>query len=213
MRRTLGFLLVLAAAGVAFAAAPRSPLASGESEASETLLDERAIAFCEDAEAARAVGEVRARLVRDAAGVRLHVVAAAVGPRVDAAPGPEGVRGGNRISAEELDALLARKALALRVRGPGDGPPAAGRVRGSRRGPLILRALSPDGRVTHVAAGGADLALEATLETPPLPDGISRVEVTVDGDVRVRAVVRVGPRGGRVLSLDQVPHSQPEARP
>jgi hypothetical protein len=175
----------------------------------DLLVDERTIDFREHAEPGRVVARVRAALVLARDGVRLRIAASATGPRVAAAPGPEGVHGGNRIAAEELDALLRGGALSLRVRGPRGASSAAGESPAVVRGALVVRAMDADGRVAHVAAGGGDLALEATLATGALADGISRVEVVADGRARVRAVVRAGPGGARLLALEQIEESAP----
>ena len=208
MTRTL---VLLSAAAVAGALGLLATPAPRRVVATPVPLDERTLVFREDVEPWRAVGEVRAALLAGGEGVRLRVVASAVGPHVDAAPGPEGVRGGNRITAEELDALLARGGLTLRALGPHGEPAAAGAPPATRRGPLLVRTIDAAGHVAHVPAGGGALATEAAVESSALAEGISRVEVVADGRVRVRAVVRVQGREGRVLALEQV--ADGEARP
>src|SRR5262245_53592917 len=74
-----------------------APAARGES-----TLDTRRLLFREDEQPSRVVAEVTATLVRDREGaLRLRFLASATGPHVDPAPGWEGVRGVNRITAEE----------------------------------------------------------------------------------------------------------------
>lgn len=199
-------LLGAACAAVAAFAAPRGPAAPWSPRAAApSRLDHRTLAFREDAEPQRVVAEVEARLEARDDGVHAVVAASATGPRVHGAPGPLSVHGGNRITAEELTALLARDGVGLRVREGG------GRARGTR-GPLAVvtrgrvreRRIEPDGRVRHVEVGAADGAIGVAWTSDVVPEGTTTFEVVADGRVRVRCVVRVGEGDAKVLRLVQV---------
>ena len=193
-------------AAVAVFAATRGPVApSSPRAAAPRRLDHRTLAFREDAEPQRVVAEVEARVEARDDGVHAVVVASATGPRVHGAPGPLSVHGGNRITAEELTALLARDGVGLRVReGGGRAPGPRGPVAVVTRGQVRERRIDPDGRVRHVEVGPAEGAVGVTWTSDAVPEGTTTFEVVADGRVRVRCVVRVGDGDAKVLRLVQV---------
>src|SRR5262245_10943039 len=107
-------------AGVLVGAAPRAadsrgdelPVVSSDVDCTppargESALETRRLLFREDEQPSRVVAEVTATLVRDGEGsLWLRFLASATGSQVDPAPGWEGVAGVNRITAEEMGALL-----------------------------------------------------------------------------------------------------------
>ncbi len=195
-----GFVAVAAFAAVRRPAAPPSPRA-----AAPRRLDHRTLAFREDAEPRRVVAEIEARVEARDDGVHAVVVASATGPRVDGAPGPLSVHGGNRITAEELTALLARDGVGLRVReGGGRATGPRGPVAVVSRGRVRERRIDPDGRVRHVEVGAPDGAVGVAWTSDAVPEGTTTFEVVADGRVRVRCVVRVGDGDAKVLRLVQV---------
>src|SRR5262249_43312139 len=113
-----GTVLAIAAGGAWVAGARDRPaLASGverpaaTSASADEVLDRRALVFREDEDPTRRIAHVEARLVRTGNAVALRVVASAVGADVDPAPGWEQLARSNRITAEEMTALLDRGEL------------------------------------------------------------------------------------------------------
>ncbi|MFO0934755.1 MAG: hypothetical protein U1E39_18875 [Planctomycetota bacterium] len=195
---------------VAAFAAARRPVAppprrdAAPRDAATLGLDRRTLAFREDAEPQRVVAEIEARVEAHDDGVHAVVVASATGPRVHGAPGPLSVHGGNRITAEELTALLARD-VGLRVReGGGRATGPRGPVAVVTRGRVRERRIDPDGRVRHVEVGAPDGAVGVAWTSDAVPEGTTTLEVVADGRVRVRCVVRVGDGDAKVLRLVQV---------
>jgi hypothetical protein len=205
-------LLAAIVAGAATVAVPVPPatdvVGTGESAPgppevpAPDVLDTRSADFPEDEDGSRVVAALEASLQRDRGGAaRLVIRASAVGPRVVPPPGVEGVRGSNRICAEEIDAILGGGRAEVRVRTGATGRAArTGVVREGRSARVLERRLSEDGEVRHVAEGGrrrAEAVFEARLEG----DGAFEVDVEVDGRVRVRATGRVGVGSGRITTL------------
>ena len=200
-----GLVAVAMLASARRAAAPPLPRDAAPRDAAPLALDRRVLAFREDDEPSRVVAEVTATVEAREDGVHAVVAASATGPRVHGAPGPLSVHGGNRITAEELTALLARDGVVLRPRGGGgraSGP--RGPVAVVARGRVHERRLEADGRVRHVEVGAPDGAVGVAGTTEVVPEGTTTFEVVADGRVRVRCVVRVGDGGARVLRLVQV---------
>ncbi len=189
--------LVVALIPLASVAATVRLLLPRVSTARTSVLDRRAADFREDEDSARVVASLEATLVRADGRTRLEIRACAVGPRVDAARGVRGVRGGNAIAAEEIAAIVAGGRAEVRVNGRAVGTLAVG-----RSGEVLERRLGEDGDVEHVAARGAG-PLEVVFAAPlDRRDEVADVEVVVDGRVRVRA--RVRDRGMRLVLLEGV---------
>ena len=163
-------------------------------------LDRKTIAMREDDEPERLVAEVTARALGDGDHVSFELRASAVGPLVAGAPGPAGLHGGNRITAEELDGLIVRGGLVARL----DGRPSGVGPRPGRSGRIIVRALSDDGRVAHIPTGGRNRILDASFSFDRLADGTHDVEIVADGRIRVRAQVVVDGTTARITRLKQV---------
>jgi hypothetical protein len=216
-RRWLPFGLVavsvaLAAFGIGLGKGPAAEsghAGANAPDASPRELDRRTIAIREDDEPARLVAEVMARACTDGDAVSFELRASAVGPRVAGAPGPEGLSGGNRITAEELDALIVRSGLVARL----DGRPSVVLAKPGRSGHVVERELSADGRVVHVDGRGRECVLDASFAFDRLADGTHDVEVVADGRVRVRARLVVEGTTARIVRLAQVTERGVEVGP
>lgn len=168
------------------------------------ILDERQADVLEDAPGSRVVAAVRGRLVSDPDGsVRLELSCSPEGPRVDPPPGAYGVRGSNRITADELAALLAAGRLALSA----DGPQGTlvGRLRPGLPCAVLERRFEADGRVTHEPLAGAQAPRVLEADVRLAAEGLYDVALTADGAVRLRARCRVGRGTARFLALESVP--------
>lgn len=177
------------------------------------VLDRRRADYREDEDPSRILADLQAELVRDGAGTRLLVAASAVGPRVVAPPGVEGVAGSNSITSREIETLLEEGRLDVVVRGP-NGEEMPGRALAGRLGTIAQRRVQGDGTVVHVPAGGGPRLVELRCEAILLGEGRFDVEIRVDDVVRARARCRVDARGGRVLLLEGVgAHAPAGGRP
>ncbi len=179
------------------APAPRAPARATEVA---QVLDRREADFFEDEPGGRAVAALEARLEREGPRTWLRLRASPVGPRVTPPAGALGIGGSNRLSAQEIAAIVAGKRMEILAQGP------AGRARGSvrlgERCEVRERRLHADGRVTHEEPADDPPAREACFEVALEGPGLHAVEVLVDGEVRVRARCRVAPEGGRILLLE-----------
>jgi hypothetical protein len=177
-----------------------------DSSGTSRVLDRREADFCEGEEA-RVVAALEATLVRERGRNILRLRASALGPRVDAAPGAEGLRGANGITAREIESLLAGGRAQVRVHRDGHAA-GTGRVRAGRCGEVPRRRLLADGRVEH--RGHRSSPVEVVFEAALSETGRHRVEVWVAGEERVRVEVVVHGHGGRVLSLQGLGGHAPE---
>ncbi len=163
-------------------------------------LDRATISIHEDDQPSRLVAQVTAIATGEGDRVAFELRASAVGARVEGAAGFEGLRGGNRIAAEELDALIARGTLVARI----DGGASVVVARPGPAGHVIERTFSDDGRVVHAKAPGRARVLEASFPFTHLANGTHDIEIVADGRVRVRARVVVKGATARITRLTQV---------
>jgi hypothetical protein len=205
MHALLPSLLSVAALAFSAGAGPRP--ASLPPSAAPTILDEREADFLEDEPGSRVVAAIRARLVRGAAGgVVLRVEASPAGPRVSPPVSAHGVAGTNRISADEIRALLETGRLTLRASGPAGER--LGRLERGEDAAVLVRRFRADGGVLHEAVPAFALAGEVALAGAGQHD----VELCVDGVVRLAARCRVGRTDARILSLEGRSGHAPEVR-
>ncbi|KAF0245373.1 MAG: hypothetical protein FD180_1688 [Planctomycetota bacterium] len=181
--------------------APADP-AEASPRCAPVVLDERRLDFTEDEGSGRVVADVRAFLLLEDGRVRLRISASAVGPRVDPVPGFQGIRGANRIAAEELQSILRKERGMLATR-RGTGVETE-RGREARRGRIPERRLNPDGTLDLDAESREEFPLEAVFETAPPGDGVYTTELVVDGRPRLRVVYRVKDNSGRISALEAV---------
>jgi hypothetical protein len=170
--------------------------------AGETVLDARRADVREDEGGGRAVAEARACLVRDGDGIRLRVVASALGPFVDPPPGFEGVRGANAITAREMESILREGAIRARTRVRGADRAPTFRFREGRRATFPERRRLPArGGVSPPRPGREVLLAELVAESDPLGEGVHETEFLVRDVPRlvVRYVVSGG--AGKILEL------------
>ena len=126
----------------------------------------------------------------------LRIVAAAIGPRVDAVPGWQGVAGANRITAEEITSILEKRRLRVETDGALLAATLLGDARAGRRGPIPERRVAASRAIDHQAFTDVEYPLELIATTPPLGDGLRRTRLVVDGKPRLEiTTVTHGGRG------------------
>lgn len=195
----------------ACAALLMAALAPGGTPAASTAhlgpppLAERRLDFREDTGSDRVIAEVQARLLERDGGVVLEVTASAVGPQVEPPAGFAGRQGGNRITAQEIRGILARRTLRVLTWQDGAPAPWPGAYREGRRGRLPERRILADDRLALEAETESVVALELVAESGPLRAGTYRTEFVVNGVPRLRVEFRVGRRRGwtgEILGLE-----------
>src|SRR5204862_3427785 len=129
------------------------------------ILDRRRADYREDEDPSRILADLHAELVRDGSRAVLVVTASAIGPRVVAPPGVEGVAGSNSITSREIAALLEERRLDVVVRGP-NGDESHGRALAGRLGTITQRRVEGDGSVVHAPVGGGPRLVELRCEAP-----------------------------------------------
>lgn len=176
------------------------PAPRAESAPAREVLHRRTADFCEDEPGGRAVAALEARLEREGERTWLRLTASPAGPRVAPPAGPLGLAGSNRLSAQEIAALVAADRMQILAQGPA----------GLRRGTLGLgaradvreRRLHADGQVTHEVPSGDPPAREAVFELLLEGPGLHAVEVLVDGRPRVRVDCRLGTGESCIVKLE-----------
>src|SRR5262245_10315686 len=131
VRLTATLVLIVTVGGVAWrVAGPRasSSLPPAPGLAPAVILDSRRLDFLEDEGTGRRLADLRVDLERGAGGITVRVVASAIGPRVDAIPGWQGVAAANRITAEEIASILEKNRMRVETDGVADLQPLPGRV-------------------------------------------------------------------------------------
>ena len=174
--------------------APRVPVeeepvggATGAGEGGERLVAEKRLAYQEDEISGRVVADVHARIVAEANGPRrLLVDIAAQGAEILAAPGFEGKRGHNLISAEEMTMILDHERGFISNRGR-RGEAAASSLKALRRGRIPLRRRRSDGSI-DLEAESEVLVVALRLEADPAGSGRRETRLNIDGKERLRIV-------------------------
>lgn len=136
----------------------------------------------------RTTAAIRFEISGDEESHRLAGIIGAMGPDIEPAPGFEGVRGANRITADEMRQVLRAGASLRTVEGKGRGEAraAAGMLRAARYGTIPVRRLLPDGILDLHAQSRSEYLLEIALETARLEDGDYTTELHVGGAPRLR---------------------------
>src|SRR5262249_44117254 len=149
------------------------------------VLDACSYDYPEDEGTGRILAVITTVLERNDAGITLRVAASAIGPRLDPVPGWQGVRGGNRITAEEIESSVSKPRIRVETDAGGHGTPVLGSVRAGRRGRIAERRRLPDGSIDVTATTAAEYPIELVAETPPLADGRQHTRLVVDGKPRL----------------------------
>lgn len=147
----------------------------------------------------RLVAVVDAELLEREGEAVVRFTLSALGPAVEAPEGYRGVGGANRITARELELLVDRRELTLRVASEGGccrSVPLGWSDVDATWGVLPERSVPMPHRRGEVpqarGEGGAEpphLVTALALETPPLLPGRSRIDLLVRGVPRLRAAV------------------------
>jgi hypothetical protein len=171
-------------------------------------LDERRFDYLEDEPTGRVLAEIRARLERQGGDAVLRVTASAIGARVDPVPGWQGVRGSNRITAEEIASISANGRLCVET--DVDGAAARrGSARTGRRGRIPERRIGADGSIDVTAQTAAEYPLELIAETAPLGAGVHRTRLVLDGRPRLEIVTTTRGADGRILEIRAIDEHVP----
>lgn len=183
--------------------APPAP-ASVVAPSPPTVLDRRAADYYEDEGGGRILADVESRILAGPGRhVRFEADISATGPRVVPVPGFSGIIGANRITAEELKAIITERRWGVRVVDQ-SGRASAGTLVVTKSGPIPERRIRADGTIDEHGVSGEVFPLTARLSTPPLPEGRHLIELEVDGEPRLRALVRVFRHSARILELESL---------
>jgi len=161
------------------------------------------------------IGDVRAILLREHGRNLLEITVSAVGPLVEPPPGFRGLRGSNRITAEELESLLTEHGLTLETRAGTEDRVHYGQVREGRRGHLPERRVLADGTIDFEALSRRIYPLELVLLSQRTGTGLHETDWKVDGSARLRVTTEVEGLRGRIVSIEglaprrgAVPHQE-----
>lgn len=155
--------------------------------------------FVEDEPGGRVLAALTGEVLQQGGRTWLKISASPAGPRVVAPPGPFGVAGFNRLTAEETAAALVCSRLTVRAHGP-RGMTTGRALAGAPRD-VVERRLLPDGRVIHVVVPFETPSREVWFEVDLEGEGRHEVEVALDGRTRLRATCRVRARSARIEQL------------
>ncbi len=134
----------------------------------------------------------------------------AVGASVEPIPGFEGVRGGNRFTAEQLAHLLSgRFPVKIETESVATSERQPGSVAAGRYGRLPERRLEADGRINYLAQSRRQYPLEMIVRSGRLSPGEHRTEVVVNGSPRLRLTYRVAGRAVEVIGFASVAEARP----
>ena len=176
----------------------------------DELLDEVSADYLEDELTNRVLGAIHVQLRREAgpeAGeVRVHVTARADGPNVDPIPGYRGVRGGNHITARELEKLLETGRLKIVTQTAHDNTKHFGTCTPGRRGRIPERRVDENGTLLLNTLSERDYLLEVRARSIPLPAGEHATYLEVNGVPRlcVHTVLGDGNNSGRIVSVESL---------
>lgn len=221
MTRLLISVLAAAAALATAAVAPRDkpPATSTQTQLSSpaaVVVDTRRADYYEDEGTGRVLADVRASMLREPDGrTLLRMDIAAEGPLVQPIPGFAGVHGANRDTAREILEIIEDERWEVVITDERGQERRGGRFVVTREGTLPERRIRPDGTLDVDGRTDLVLPLEARVVTPPLARGRHRVELFVDHEPRLFAIVRVFRHGARILelgSLASVRHATPRRR-
>ncbi len=211
MRVAVGSMVLIGTLGAGLAWELCRASGPGRGTVSGTVLDAREIPFREDesVEHPRVLAWIRCE-VRSCDGGRVELVlrASASHPLVEPAPGWEGIRGANAITARELGALLDEGLVELVTSGPALAGPRRSPAVAGARGHLPRRGFFPDGALDWNAGAAEQSVLELVLGSGPLEPGAYRSEIVARG--RPRLTVEWDGQRVRVLRLEQgAGHAEP----
>ncbi len=165
-----------------------------------------------DHEDGRATAEIHASLLYDPlAGVRLHIAIASHGPLIEPVYGFRGVRGDNRITAEQLNHILSGELVFEVSTVTPSGPNSQIRTTTvSVFDRLRERRFRADGTIDHLARTVREYPTELIVKTEPLPGGIHMIQALFNGSAQFIVETRV--EGGfavieelRVVAGDEPP--------
>lgn len=170
--------------------------------------------FVDDA-GGRLIGDITASLVytppkddpTGAPELILRVVVSAIGPTVDGVVGYEGIRGGNVITAEQLEQLVSGfiplDVVTVSTHGvTGRHGIEYGEVRVGQVGRIPMRRLRSDGRIDFDAVS-REVPLELIIESGPLDDGEHHTVFEVAGLPRLQVVHSRDGGSGDIVQIDQ----------
>lgn len=194
--------------GIALAPASVSPASAKLCDPTlRLLLDERRSGYREDDASDRTVAEIHVRLLGSPNGVRIEIRASAIGPMVDGAEGFGGIRGANRVAAQQIASLLERGTVRVLTYENGSSLPLPGRVAPGRRDRIPERTVGPAGLellgstpevLVELVADGAEVG-RGTHRTIILAHGVPRLRVEYEAEVSKRG--GNGSWRGRILEI------------
>jgi hypothetical protein len=187
--------------------------AAESAEPAAFIVDERRLDYAEDEGTGRRLAAIHAVLERRGATIALRVTAAAIGPQVDAIPGWQGIRGANRITAEELGAIVEKGRMRVETDGAGLREPLLGAASPGRRGRVPERRRSAGGSIDVGATTEVDYTLELIAATPPLGNGLRRTRLVVDGVPRLEVTTFTRGDRGRILDVRALHEPDPPRTP
>jgi hypothetical protein len=173
--------------------------ASAPARPHPSILDERRFDYPEDEGTGRLLAAIHVVLERRGAETTLRVTASAIGAGLDPLPGWQGVRGANRISAEEFGSIVEHDRMRVETTGPDRGAPHLGSAHTGRRGRLPERRLAADGSIDVRAMTAAEYPVELIAETTLAGDGRRRTQLVVDGKPRLEVVTLVHGAAGWIV--------------
>jgi hypothetical protein len=136
-------------------------------------------------------------------GASLKLVASATGPEVDPVSGYEGIGGDNRFTAEQIARILdGSRRLRITARDLATGTTAPVRLYAGAYGTVPQRRLRADGTIDHLAQSARRLPLDLRVEAGPFAAGRHELELSVDGEPRLRVTLTRGPGGA--ITVDDV---------
>jgi hypothetical protein len=177
------------------------------------LLASQLLNYLEDELTGRIVAEITASVWQEKESFRLLISASATGALVDPVPGIEGVRGWNRRTAFDFEAILRDKKLQVITRHERGGSEIAGSYRPGKKSQLVERRVGKDGTIDYQSKSDDLRVIELIIDSGKLTPGDYETAVVLHGKERLRTKFRVADRKGAILALKGISeHTGAEVR-
>jgi hypothetical protein len=132
----------------------------------------------------------------------LQLVISAVGPLVEPMPGFAGLRGANRQTAEQIEAIMKGKMSFVVLTIPADGgAPQVGTWQAGVRARIRERQFLPNGRIDFFTLTEHEYPIELLVETGAMADGAYTTELWFDDEPRLRVSFQIS---GHQLALASI---------
>jgi len=171
-----------------------------------SLIDQERFDFLDDKDG-RVIGDVKVDLLRNDEEYMLRMTISAIGAFVQPVPGYEGIRGANRVTAEELENILSgRYRFSVENWNEKASSPVYGRFWEGARGHLPERRLLINGEIDCKASSRLDYPLEMVVEIGIPTEGVNITEFYLEGVPRLRLNFDINNDEGqsRVISFESL---------